>query len=80
MDAQEDFLLSLHCKGESTLYPPKGKPYGCAPQQVIPHFQRQIQTKRQRQVQTKRQRENFNVVIVNSPQKQSTAPPGSPQS
>jgi len=32
---QEDFLLKLRCKGKNTLHPPKGKPYGCAPQQVL---------------------------------------------
>merc|ERR1712032_676186 len=24
---QEDFVLTLHCKGENRLYPPKGKPF-----------------------------------------------------
>ena len=31
---QEDFVLTLHCEGESRLYPPKGKPFGCLPHQV----------------------------------------------
>jgi len=32
---QEDFVLTLHCEGESRLYPPKGKPFGCLPDQVL---------------------------------------------
>ena len=43
---QEDFLLTLRCEGESKLYPPKGKPFGCVPQQVIAHVQRKRKRKR----------------------------------
>jgi len=32
---QEDFVLTIHCKGESRLYPPKGKPFSCVPDQVL---------------------------------------------
>ena len=35
---QEDFVLTLHCEGESRLYPPKGKPFGCVPDQVIAYL------------------------------------------
>jgi len=31
---QEDLVLTLRCDGESQLYPPKGKPFGCLPDRV----------------------------------------------
>ena len=38
LNLQEDFVLTLHCDGASQLYPPKGKPFGCLPDQVISSF------------------------------------------
>ena len=38
LNLKEDFVLTLHCDGASQLYPPKGKPFGCLPDQVISFF------------------------------------------
>ena len=38
VNIQEDLVLTLRCDGESQLYPPKGKPFGCLPDRVISLF------------------------------------------
>ena len=43
LNLKEDFVLTLHCDGASQLYPPKGKPFGCLPDQVISFFSPYIQ-------------------------------------
>ena len=45
VNLKEDFVLTLHCDGASQLYPPKGKPFGCLPDQVISFFSPYIHCK-----------------------------------